>query len=159
MCGRYFVQCGFIEVCIFYRFFWKTSFLVFLWAFCVFYLFCVEFDARFIVNFLTLHNRCLQNNRCQVLCVFVLTYLKQFVKTDTRYKNLSIALEAVVRRCSSKWIFLKILQIAQGTPVLESLFNKVAGQNICNFIKERFHPRGFLVKSAKLLRTSFFCSS
>ena len=32
------------------------------------------------------------SNRCQVLCVFVLTYLKQFAKTDTRHKNLSIAL-------------------------------------------------------------------
>ena len=54
----------------------------------VFCLFCVEFD----VNFLTLHNRCLHSNRCQVLCAFVLTYLKQFVKTDTRQKNLSIFL-------------------------------------------------------------------
>ena len=31
--------------------------------------------------------------------------------------------EAVVRRCSSKWLFLKISQISQQKAVLESLFN------------------------------------
>ena len=45
MCGHYFVQYGFIQVCIFYSFFWKTSFL----SFCQF---CVEFDVIF-TNFIT----------------------------------------------------------------------------------------------------------
>ena len=92
MCGRYFVQCGFIKVCIFFQFFWKARFLVFLWAFCIFCLFCVEFDVSFIVNFLALHKRCLQSSRCQLFYVFVLFYLKQFFKTDTHHKNVSIAL-------------------------------------------------------------------
>ena len=62
------------------------------WALCVFYLFCIKFNISFI-NFLTLHNHCLHYSRSQVLCVFVLTYLKQFIKTDTRHKNLTIALK------------------------------------------------------------------
>ena len=62
------------------------------WAFYVFCLLCFEFDVSFI-NFLTLHNHCLHSSRCQVLCVFVLTHLKQYVKADTRHKNLSIVLD------------------------------------------------------------------
>ena len=39
-------------------------------------------------------NHCLHSSMCQVLCIFVLTYLtKQFVKTDTRHKNLTLALD------------------------------------------------------------------
>ena len=75
-----------IKVCIFYHFFEKLVVLVFLRAFRVFYLFCVKFVVRF-VDCLTLHNHCLHSDRRQVLCVFVLTYLKQFVK-----KKLTIAL-------------------------------------------------------------------
>ena len=37
-------------------------------------------------------------------------------------------------------------------PVLESLFNKVAGLSACNFIKKKRQPRCFPVKSAKFLR-------
>ena len=36
-------------------------------------------------------------------------------------------IKAVFRRCSSKYMFLKTLQILRKTPVLESLFKKVAG--------------------------------
>ena len=46
----YFVRYGFIQICIFYRFFWKTSFcLSVLFVFC---LFCVEFDVT-PKNFIT----------------------------------------------------------------------------------------------------------
>ena len=44
-------------------------------------------------------------------------------------------IEAVVRRCFSKYGFLNISQISQETPVLEFLFNKVEGPKTCNFIK------------------------
>ena len=37
--------------------------------------------------------------------------------------------------------------------MLESLFNKVAGLNACNFIKKRLHYSYFPVKFAKFLRT------
>ena len=43
------------------------------------------------------------------------------------------------------------------TPVLESLFNKVAGLKACSFIKNRLQHRCFpVVKFAKFLRTLFF---
>ena len=35
------------------------------------------------------------------------------------------------------------------TPVLESLFNKVAGLKFCNFIKKRLQHRYFTVNIAK----------
>ena len=38
-------------------------------------------------------------------------------------------------------------------PVLESPFNKVAGLQSCNFIKNRLQHRCFPVKFAKFLRT------
>ena len=39
-----------------------------------------------------MYNHCLHGSRCQVVYAFVLTYFKQSVKTDTRYKNLTITL-------------------------------------------------------------------
>ena len=39
-------------------------------------------------------------------------------------RKLLLSLEAVVRRSSSKWVFLKISQIHRKAPVLESVFNK-----------------------------------
>ena len=41
------------------------------------------------------------------------------------------------QRCSVKKLFLKISQYSRETPVLESLFNKAAGLQACNFIKKR----------------------
>ena len=68
LCGYYFVQYGFIQVYISFLLFWKTNSLSF-YAFCVFYLFCVKFDAIFI-NFVTfvwsLHRK------HQELCLFIL---------------------------------------------------------------------------------------
>ena len=61
--------------------FLENYFSNFFWVFCVFCLFCIEFGVSFI-HFLTLHNHCIHSSRCQVLCVFILTYFKQFVKTD-----------------------------------------------------------------------------
>ena len=40
--------------------------------------------------------------------------------------------------------------------MLESLFNKVAGFKVCNFIKKRLKHRCFPKKFAKFLRTSIF---
>ena len=42
------------------------------------------------------------------------------------------------------------------TPVLESLFNNVAGLQTCNFIKKRLQRRCFSVNIVKFLRTAFF---
>ena len=40
--------------------------------------------------------------------------------------------------------------------MLESLFDKHGGLKACNFNEERLQHRGFLVKSAKFLRTPIF---
>ena len=41
-------------------------------------------------------------------------------------------------------------------PVLESLFNKSAGLQVCNFMKKRLQHRCFPVNIAKYLRTAFY---
>ena len=56
------------------------------------------------------------------------------------------------RRCSVKKVFLKVSQVSQKTPVLESLFNKVTGFQV-NYIKKRIQHRCFPVNNAKFLRT------
>ena len=44
--------------------------------------------------------------------------------------------------------------IHRKTPVLKSLFNKVAGLKACNFIKKRLQRRRFPANIAKFLRTA-----
>ena len=65
--------------------------------------------------------------------------------------------EAVVRRCSLKQVFLKVSQISQETPELESIFNKIAGLfaslKAWNFIKTDSNTGVFLLESAKYLRS------
>ena len=51
-------------------------------------------------------------------------------------------------RCSEKFH-----KFQRKTPVLESLFNKVAGLQACNFIKKKLQRGCFPVKFTKLLRT------
>ena len=46
--------------------------------------------------------------------------------------------EAVVRRCTSKLVFLKISQCSQKTPVFEFLFNKAEDLKASIFIKNVF---------------------
>ena len=61
------------------------------------------------------------------------------------------------RRCSLKKGVLKYFaKFPRKTPVLESLFNKIAGLAACNFIKKTLQHRCFPVKLAKFLRTPFF---
>ena len=60
-------------------------------------------------------------------------------------------LEVVVRRCSSKLVFLKGSQISQeNTCVGVSFFSA------CNFINKRLQNRCFPVKCTKFLRTPFY---
>ena len=63
-------------------------------------------------------------------------------KESPNQSLLKVSSEAGVRRCSSKWVFLKFPNIYRETSVLESLFNKVTGllQHMC-----------FLVNIAKFL--------
>ena len=49
------------------------------------------------------------------------------------------------------------VDVHRKTPVLESLFNNIAGLTVCNFIRKRLHRRCFLVENiAKFLRTAFY---
>ena len=52
-----------------------------------------------------------------------------------------------------KWCSQKAWKFHRKTPVLESIFNKVAGLWACNFIKKKLQHRCFPMKFAKLLRT------
>ena len=59
-------------------------------------------------------------------------------------------MDTVVRRCYSKF-----RKFHRKTPVLESLFKKVAGLHACDFIKKRFQHRCFPMKFVKFFRTRF----
>ena len=50
-------------------------------------------------------------------------------------------------------VFKKFSNIHRKTPVLESLFNKVAGLKVCNFIKKRLQGRCFPVNVGKFFMT------
>ena len=58
--------------------------------------------------------------------------------------------EAATGGALQKMVFFKI---SQRTPVLESLFNKVADLRACNCIKKRLQHRCFNVKCTKFLKT------
>ena len=61
--------------------------------------------------------------------------------------------EAVVRRCSVKEVFLKILQKFKGKHLCESLsFNKVACLRPATLLKKKLWHRSFPVNFAKFLR-------
>ena len=74
------------------------------------------------------------NNGGMCFCQFIMLLYKKRCLHESQKKrwlwlsfvNPRKAAEAVLRRCSSKKLFLKISQIPQ-TPVLESVFNKVTG--------------------------------
>ena len=52
--------------------------------------------------------------------------------------------------------FLKFRNIHRKTPVLESLYNKVAGLQACKFTKKRLQQNYFAINIAKFLITAFF---
>ena len=65
------------------------------------------------------------------------------------------ATEAAVRKCSSKLVFLKTLQYSLESTCVGVSFNKVAGLNACNFLKNRLQCKCFPVNIAKFFKTSF----
>ena len=48
------------------------------------------------------------------------------------------------------------ISVHRKTPVLAALFDKIAGIQVCKFIKKRLQRRCFPVKFAKFFRTPFF---
>ena len=73
------------------------------------------------------------------------------VSTETQQMK-----EAVVHNVLQNRHPYKIGKFHRKTPVLESLFSKVTGPKVCNFIKKRLQHKCFCVKFAKLLRPPFF---
>ena len=68
-----------------------------------------------------------------VLCPFMDNFIRTLRLKILQNKNNQK--QAIVPRCSSKWLFFKKLaKFVRKTPVLEVLFDKLAGLNGCNFI-------------------------
>ena len=84
------------------------------------------------------------------------TLLKRYSNTGIYLWNFRNFLEHLFRRISANDYFCSFIFMA---PVLESLHNKFASLQICNFIKKRLQHRCFLVKFAKFLRTPFVKST
>ena len=89
MCGHYFVQYGFIQICILNLFFRKTSFFLLYACFCVFFLFYVEFDVIFI-NFITFtENLCFYSHFLETIC-------------KNRYRLIKIWVHLLIKRHDSR---------------------------------------------------------
>ena len=58
--------------------------------------------------------------------------------------NWAKILKTVVQNCFAKKVVLKITQYSQKKPVLEPLFNKVAGLQPCNLTKKDSNTGAFL---------------
>ena len=67
-------------------------------------------------------------------------------------KNM-LSFKSSYRRCYVNKCSQKFRKFHMKTSLLESLLNKVAGIQVCNFIKKRLQHRYFPVKFAKFLRT------
>ena len=78
-------------------------------------------------------------------------YNRSFLKLVSYAFLVFLLLEAVVCRCFSKQVFLKISQTSQ-----ENFCAGVSFWPVYNFIKKRLQHRCFPVKFAKFLRTSIF---
>ena len=94
------------------------------------------------------------NTRLELLCAY-LQYrfahenIKIYSNTFQRFLFITEHLSDVLRNRSCQ----KFCNIHRKTPVLESLFNKVPGLKVCNFIKTKLQHRYFPVKFAKSLTT------
>ena len=87
-----------------------------------------------------------------IIILAILIYIDLILKSNHTLSNLwrkSFA-DALQNRC-----YEKFRKFHRKLPVLESLFNKVAGLQVCNVIKKRLQQKCVLVKFTKLLRTPF----
>ena len=79
------------------------------------------------------------------LQMFVQQLLQQEELYKLQQKILHDISRGVIQRGSVKKLLIKLRRIHRKTPVPESILNKVAGTQICNFIKKRFQYSCFLV--------------
>ena len=79
-------------------------------------------------------------------CIFVRMVVNATAQKWSPKQSIpKISSEAAVHRCSSKLVFLKIFRNThKKTPVLGSLFNKLASLQACNFIKRYSNTGVFL---------------
>ena len=94
-----------------------------------------------------------QNLLLHVCCAR--TSFVSHVKLIFKSNIIEVRKKAAVCRCSSKEVFLKISQYFQGNTCVGASFNKVAGLEAYNFIKERLQHRCFPVNIANFLKTDF----
>ena len=70
---------------------------------------------------------------CKNSYLLAVDYLHKKVLSEMFYRVLNT--EAVVSRCSSKYMFLKISKIDRKTPLLESLFEKLQAFRSATLLK------------------------
>ena len=75
----------------------------------------------------------------QILCVSQSTYVSMYCFFSIFMKFFRASPKAVIHRCSSKYVFLKISQISHENTCVESLFDKVAGLRPATWLKRDFH--------------------
>ena len=115
--GHFFVPYGFIQVCIFYLFFWKTSFLSSC-AFCVFCLSWIRPNLNQLLQHLCNHYL---YSRCQVLCVF--SY------------NFSIQLNNLWEQIHATKTWLQLLIKNHASRELLSVKNSICKEKCATFTK------------------------
>ena len=77
VCGHYFVQYWFIEACIFYRFFWESSFLFFFMLFWIVSLNWIQCNPNKLYNICCIIMNVYKSIRYSV-CLFSLTSEKRY---------------------------------------------------------------------------------
>ena len=86
--------------------------------------------------------------------------LTEIIKMNTKMKNskfFKFLLRSSHHGCSiKKTVLKKSGNIHWKTPVLESLFNKAAGLQSCNFIKKRLQQMCFPKNICKIFKNVFF---
>ena len=122
---------------------------------------CSRTIFRFFTSYKTMKKNLLQNlssNDQQTLSVEstpIETSISEVPESFLIYNFRVYRLRSSHRRCSLKKGLLKNFTIFhRKTSVLKSLFNKVAGLEVCNCIKRRLQHRCFPVNMAKLVRAT-----
>ena len=90
------------------------------------------------------------NNKIHLKTLQVKNRKKVFWQLATDIQEQPFA-GVLLKRCSEQF-----RKFHKKTPVLESLFNKIAGHQPCNYIKKRLQHNRFPAKFPKILRTNFF---
>ena len=109
------------------------------WKIFVIALFLTSCKLTTCYNFFQLHlsrQRAITN---EIYRIMFLIKIRRSADAQCLLRNFMIKnIEATVRRCSWKYVSLKILQYSKKTFVLESLFNEISEIQAFNFIEKQF---------------------